>query len=203
MTRAHLITASIVGVIVLPLTFLLATAFADAETRRHHAPFVGLVGERDFTALLAEGVNRSGLHYYGSNRSAPDFALRDQSGRNWRLSDHRGKAIMMNVWSSTCQPCIDEMPKIERLAYLLNDREDVEIITVTTDPDWASIQHVFPRGTNLTVLFDPDKEIVEAMYGSRLFPETWFIDPKGIIRFRYDGSRDWSKPVVIDLIDSL
>jgi hypothetical protein len=39
-------------------------------------------------------------------------------------------------------------------------------------------------------------------FGTRLFPETWIIDPEGVIRLRIDGRRDWSHPVAIQVIES-
>jgi len=53
------------------------------------------------------------------------------------------------------------------------------------------------------VLLDPDAEIVTEKFGTKLFPETWFIDADGVIRARFDGERDWASPLVIDLAEGL
>jgi hypothetical protein len=52
------------------------------------------------------------------------------------------------------------------------------------------------------VLFDPDKSVVRGKFGTRLYPETWVIDPEGVIRVRIDGGRDWSAPIAIEMIES-
>jgi len=52
------------------------------------------------------------------------------------------------------------------------------------------------------VLFDPDKAVVRGKFGTRLYPETWVIDPEGVIRVRIDGGRDWASPVALEMIQS-
>ena len=54
------------------------------------------------------------------------------------------------------------------------------------------------------VLFDPDGEkVVMGKYGTHLFPETWLIDKRGVIRARFDGGRDWANAAVVELLDQL
>jgi hypothetical protein len=54
------------------------------------------------------------------------------------------------------------------------------------------------------ILFDPDGDgVVRAKFGTNLFPETWFIDKRGVIRARFDGGRDWANPAILELIDQL
>jgi hypothetical protein len=53
------------------------------------------------------------------------------------------------------------------------------------------------------VLVDPEGDVVRGKFGTKLFPETWFIDPKGVIRVRFDGPREWDGPLPIDLAKSL
>ena len=45
--------------------------------------------------------------------------------------------------------------------------------------------------------------VVGARYGTHLFPETWIIDKRGVIRARFDGAREWTNPLVINFVDSL
>jgi hypothetical protein len=50
------------------------------------------------------------------------------------------------------------------------------------------------------VLIDPDAAVVNGKFGTRLYPETWFLDPDGVIRARVDGARDWTNAMVLDVI---
>jgi hypothetical protein len=66
-----------------------------------------------------------------------------------------------------------------------------------------TLQTVLHDPPAFEVLFDPESTVVGSKYGTRLFPETWFIDKRGVIRTRFDGAREWSNPLVVDYIDSL
>ncbi len=145
--------------------------------------------------------------YAGRNRSAPDFELPDVDGNKVRLSRFRGKTVVLNFWTTTCQPCLEEMPSLADFAKVVQHRKDVVVLTVSTDATkdiaMSALQTLFhePR-VPFAVLLDPDSTVVRDKYGTHLFPETWIIDPKGIIRARFDGARDWSNAMVFDLIDS-
>jgi peroxiredoxin len=142
--------------------------------------------------------------YEGRNRIAPDFTLRDKDGRPVRLSDFRGRTVVLHFWSSTCPPCIDELQRsLPAFDELVHGRRDVALILVTTDPNWDSISTLVPEGLHAPILFDPQSAVVGGKYGTRLFPETWVIDPRGIIRARFDRTIEWDSPVFFDFLLSL
>src|SRR4029079_13453119 len=60
-------------------------------------------------------------NYAGRNRSAPDFELEDVNGGKVPLSDYRGKTVVLNFWTTTCQPCLEEMPSLAELAKVLKN----------------------------------------------------------------------------------
>ena len=185
-----------------PLAFLFAGAVAEGEARRREAPLRAMIGNAAFEAIAAGQNPPQG--YYGEDRTAPDFTLRDKDGRPWRLSDRRGKkVVVMNFWSITCGPCIEEMPSLDALDRVLRRRyDDVELVTVSTDAGHEAVASALPEGTRMTVHFDPERAIVRGRYGTRLYPETWIIDKRGLIRARVDGARDWSGPLALELIDA-
>lgn len=153
------------------------------------------------TALCAMRPN-----YAGRNLAAPDFELPDMSGNMVKLSSFRGKTVMLNFWTKTCDPCIEEMPSIADLAKISRVRNDFVVVTVSTDEgpdDVRDTLAVALEGEEIpfVVLFDPESEVVHDRYGTSLFPETWIIDPKGIIRARFDGARDWSDPLSVEVIE--
>jgi peroxiredoxin len=144
--------------------------------------------------------------YAGQNRLAPDFELEDTGGRKLKLSQLRGKTVVLNFWTTTCQPCLEEMPSLAELAKVLRPRKDVVVLTVSTDASkdiaLSAMKTVLREKAPFAVLMDPEADVVREKYGTQLFPETWIIDPKGVIRARFDGARDWSNAMVLDLIDS-
>ncbi len=198
MTRRELIATVIVAAIAFPLLFVFAGAVVDAHARATEAPFRAMLGNARFEALMD---GKGGVpHYLGASLLAPDFNLPAQSGGEWKLSDHRGKVIVMNFWTVTCRPCIQEMPTIELLADITKDWGDVEVVAVSTDRNWAEVEAIIPRNSRITSLLDAERKVVTDAFGTKLFPETWVIDKNGLVRFRFDGAFDWASPVALDLI---
>jgi peroxiredoxin len=195
----ELFAALVVLLIGMPLVFVFARAMADGETRRREGPLRAMLGDAAFEAL-SRG-EKTELNYLGDGLTAPDFTLTDQDGKPWRLQDHRGKIVVMNFWTITCQPCVEEMPSLVTLADIAARRTDIEVVAVSTDKDWKAVAPIFPPRSRLRVLFDPERKIVNGKYGTRLFPETWIIDPGGVIRMRVDGGRDWASALSIEAID--
>jgi peroxiredoxin len=211
---------AVVLVIGAPLVYSLASAFADGEVRRREAPLRALVGS-DYDALLdGQGTAQNYLQRPPiptwlqifpqhqrrqdprDDRRVPDFSLPTTGGPAFRMRTQRGKVVVLNFWTSTCQPCMEEMPSIVALSQLIEDRDDIELVTITIDRDTHAIRSMVPRRSPLTVLLDPQNRVVRRLFGTRLFPETWVIDPRGVIRLRIDGPRDWSSPLVLDVLES-
>ena len=198
--RADLVALLITCALGLPLVYLMAAAYAEGEVRRHETPVRALLGAGPYEALREGHV--SDQHYMGNDRLAPDFSLPASDGTTFRLSDHRGKVIVLNFWTVTCQPCVEEMPSFTMLARMLEGRDDIELVTISVDSDWDTVRTVVPEDSPLMVLLDEDRSVVNDQFGTRLFPETWIIDGEGVIRLRVDGRRNWSDSIVIDVIES-
>lgn len=149
-------------------------------------------------------VRLLGPNYTGNNRLAPDFDLVDQHGNHHHLSDYRGRVLVLHFWSRTCEPCVDELQReIPAFDEIIRRRNDIALAMVTVDPNWESVAPLVPSNITTPVLFDPNRNVVSRRYGTRLFPETWVIDPRGVIRARFDHPLEWSSPTWIDYLASL
>lgn len=184
----------------IPLLFVFASAMKEAEHLRREAPLRAMLGGETFDAL-SRG-EKTELHYLGDGLLAPDFTLSDKNGKPWRLKDQRGKVVVMNFWSITCQPCVEEMPSFVNLSLLAKRRKDIEVVAVSTDKNWDAVAPIFPPNTHLRVLFDPERKVVKDKYGTKLYPETWVIDPGGVVRLRIDGPRDWGSALSLGAIET-
>jgi len=191
--------AAITLAIGIPLFVLFVQAVATGERRRVEAPLRAVLGNGIFEAL-SRG-QKTEQHYLGSTRRAPDFTLRDRFGKAFQLSEQRGRLVVMNFWTITCQPCVEELPSLEMLARAAESRDDITVVTVSTDSGWDAVKKILSRDTKLRILFDPERRVVTDKYGTRLFPETFIIDTNGIIRMRYDGARDWSDALTLQLLE--
>lgn len=163
----------------------------EAETRRRCAP----------TCLLRP-------NYAGYERKAPSFTLKDsKGGGNVSLESYKGKVVVLNFWTKTCGPCMEEMPEIADLARILKPMGDVAVVTVSTDETGEEAQQtlkaVLKEEAPFPILMDPDLKVVREKFGTSLYPETWIIDKDGIIRARFDGAREWSSATVVQLVEQI
>jgi peroxiredoxin len=199
MRREHL-AGVIVLLLGLPMVFGFGRAIVDGETQRREAPLRAILGDETFEKLERGETTEQG--YLGKTLTAPDFTLPDQDGKPWTLSKQRGKTVVINFWSITCQPCVEEMPSLIELEELSRRRGGIEVVTISTDKSWKEVGALFPPHNKLKVLFDPDRKVVKDKFGSKLYPETWVVDPRGVIRMRVDGPRDWSAAIALDAIQA-
>ena len=141
------------------------------------------------TAWCAGGCNRGALPPH-LDQVAPNFTLNDGE-RTVRLTDYRGKVVLLNLWWSNCGPCIEETPA---LVALHHERPDVAILGVSIDQDPRSYHRFLERfHVDYTTVLDPEQKVAK-MYGADGWPETYIIDRKGIIRRKVVGDPDWSDP---------
>lgn len=112
---------------------------------------------------------------------APDFVLKDVDGATVRLSDFRGKPVMVNFWASWCPPCKEEMPDIEK-SYQRHKGEGYVFLGVDMKEDVKTVKDFVTRyGYTWTFLLDPDSQAINTYFVSGV-PETFFIDRDGVIR---------------------
>jgi cytochrome c biogenesis protein CcmG, thiol:disulfide interchange protein DsbE len=116
----------------------------------------------------------------GVGKPAPDFTLSTLDGKTVRLSDYRGKPVVLNFWASWCIPCREEFPLLRRT--LATHHDDFALIGVNTldniESDGRAFAHEqradWPSG------FDPDS-VVARGYGVNDLPQTFFIDRDGVV----------------------
>jgi peroxiredoxin len=182
-----------------PLLAAFSAAFADGHRRHVELPFRAILGDARFDAIMR---GEGGFpHYLGREKRAPDFALPDRFGKTFELSKHRGRVVVMNFWSITCPPCVEEMPSFEALSEIAQKYGDVDVVAISADEGWDAVRTVLSPTSKVIHLFDPERAVLTDLYGTKLFPETWIVDRDGVVRFRYDGAFDWSNPVVLSMIE--
>jgi len=146
-------------------------------------------------------------NYANTNRTAPDFELPTLDGSTKKLSDYRGKVVILNFWTKTCRPCLEEMPSLADFATVVQANPDMVLLTVTTDESPAdardTLLSVLNREAPFVTFVDAENKFVSERYGTKLYPETWFIDKEGVIRARFDGARDWMNPLHLEFAESL
>jgi peroxiredoxin len=118
----------------------------------------------------------------GAPRQAPDFTLQSLDGRTMRLSDLRGKVVVLNFWATWCAPCRVEMPWLVELSRQYR-AQGVEAVGVSMDdPGQEHEVAKFARERNVdyTILLG-NNAVGDAYGGARFLPQTFFIDRDGRI----------------------
>ncbi len=134
---------------------------------------------------------------------APDFTVADLSGNTMKLSDQRGKVVLLNFWGTWCPPCRDEAPSLARLNAAMSGKNFV-MVAVALDKDGKKAVEAFfmKYGNQLPAYPDPAGDVARK-YGIALVPETFIIDRQGVVRKVVHGPYDWDSPELIGLIDNL
>ncbi|MEZ4445875.1 MAG: TlpA disulfide reductase family protein [Polyangiaceae bacterium] len=146
--------------------------------------------------------------YAAHERRVPDFTLPDAQGRSVTFSSFLGKKpVVLNFWTKTCKPCLEEMPALQELAGIVKS-EGIEVVTICTDEGPEAVADTLKvvlegQEPAFTILYDPESTVVSDRFGTELFPETWLIDAKGVIRARIDGPKNWSSAIALEVLESL
>lgn len=132
-----------------------------------------------------------------------DFTLPDLQGRQVQLSALRGQVVFINVWTTWCQPCVEEMPTIEKLHGLMAPR-GLRILAVNMDALGEQVVRPFVAKYRLTfpVLLDP-KSRIERLYATKGVPESFLVDKRGVLVEKVVGPRDWAHPQVVAMFERL
>lgn len=111
---------------------------------------------------------------------APDFEIKMTDGEIFRLSDHRGKVVFLNIWATWCGPCVSEMPDIEKLANAYP--EELVVIGVSCDDDaYDVVKFIQANGYTYNIAVDKTMEVSGMLYPSYAIPNSIFIDPNGVV----------------------
>ena len=133
---------------------------------------------------------------------APDFTVQDAQ-RTVSLHDLRGKVVVLNFWATWCPPCIEEMPSLVEMQRQLGNKVTVLAVSTDSDEDAEKYQR-FLRDRNVELLTVRDgAQKSNALYGTFKFPETYIIDDRGIIRRKFIGAVQWTKPEIIAYLTEL
>jgi thiol-disulfide isomerase/thioredoxin len=135
--------------------------------------------------------------------AAPDIKLIDISKNTLRLSELRGSVVFVNFWASWCEPCIEEIPSIEKLYRNLSGNTQFKMITVLfRDDEKRIVQYLKERGYTFPVYLDPDNSGAR-QFGITGVPETFIIDKKGFLREKVIGPAEWDSEQAVNLLTKL
>lgn len=134
---------------------------------------------------------------------APEVAFTGIDGKPAGLADLRGKPAVVNLWATWCQPCLREMPSLERLQEKLGDK--LTIAAVSQDRGGETVVKPFLAKLGLDkvrVYLDPKSEVGKA-FGVRGLPTSIVLDAEGREVGRVEGAADWDSDKMLAVLDPL
>ena len=133
--------------------------------------------------------------------NAPNTVFYDGSGNKHRLTDLRGKSIVLNLWATWCKPCILEMPQLNHLKSLLNE-EDIVVLAISQDRQGAPIVKKFLKANklyNLDAFIDKGGKLIRALR-ARGLPTTILFNKENQEIGRVLGIAEWDAPEAVTFI---
>jgi thiol-disulfide isomerase/thioredoxin len=131
--------------------------------------------------------------------SLRDATLQGLNGSPRKLSEFRGKPLIINMWASWCGPCRAEMASLERLAWL-DPAGQFTVIGISTD-DYPEQAMTLLKKSNATISqFIDSKLQMENMLGATRLPLTVLIDANGRVLDKIYGAQEWDDPKSLRMI---
>ncbi|MDQ6609572.1 MAG: TlpA family protein disulfide reductase, partial [Bacteroidota bacterium] len=171
---------------------------ASGNSQEQWTKYVSDIEERAYNKLKAELVKAM------INLPAPEFALKDMSGKEVALSSLKGKIVVVDFWATWCGPCIASFPGMQMVLNKYKDNPDVVFLFIDT---WENDSNRIQKVTDFIaknkypfhVLYDDAKAkegndfVVVQNFGVEGIPTKFVIDRNSNIRFKavgFSGSAD-------------
>ncbi|NLU70260.1 TlpA disulfide reductase family protein [Streptomyces sp. HNM0574] len=149
----------------------------------------GDTGSSSGQTKFVQGTGQITKAKAGERQAAPDISGKSVEGKNLKLSDYKGKVVVLNVWGSWCAPCRAEAPNLAKVAKETEDK-DVQFIGINTrDLDKANAR-AFERnyGVDYPSFYDPSGKLIlkfpDNSLSPQAIPSTLILDRDGKIAVR-------------------
>jgi cytochrome c biogenesis protein CcmG, thiol:disulfide interchange protein DsbE len=133
---------------------------------------------------------------------APDFSIKADNGRTVTARDFGGKLLILNFWATWCQPCVQEVPSLDRLQQALGSKGLV-VLGVSEDKDPQAYRDFLER-FHVTYMTARDPAVtIKPRYGTVQIPESYLISSNGKVVEKIVGEANWSSPQMLEHVQSL
>ncbi len=155
-------------------------------------------------ALSAAAAPPQTLTPVADKKTAPDMALELVDGGKLKLSDLRGKVVVVNFWATWCPPCRREMPSLERLKGLMKGKA-LEIVAINAgegEDEISEFREAIKPALTFTIALDRNAQALKAFSIAGL-PTTYVIDRQGQVVYRALGGRIFDDPAIVGTLMAL
>jgi thiol-disulfide isomerase/thioredoxin len=166
------------------------------------APAPAAEAPAGFGKALATGTLAAFL-VHREPKPLPDIAFADGAGKPLKLSDWKGRVVLINLWATWCAPCRKEMPDLAKLQQELGS-DQFEVVAISVDRKGAEASSAFLKETGADVLklyVEPTTKIVSELQSAGL-PATILVDRQGRELGRLLGPAHWASPEAVALVQA-
>ncbi len=139
-------------------------------------PLAPVVAVNESNAGVTVSLDKAGAANLG--QTAPDFTLKTPDGQTMRLSDLKGRPVMVNFWATWCAPCAIEMPALEETYRKYKDQGLVVLAVNQAETPDKVAQYMHDHSLTFPTVLDTDTSIAQ-LYRVTGYPTTWLIDRQG------------------------
>lgn len=135
----------------------------------------------------------------------PDFQAYDLNGNQWNREDLKGKYALINLWATSCGPCVSELPHFQELYNEMKNEADLKVLSFNVDDDVGLVKPFMEKnGYTFPVILAGDTFLFQMKEPA--IPQLILVDPEGNIRayqVGFGGSPDEWKKQILDMIQSV
>jgi peroxiredoxin len=167
------------------------------------APAPTMVRSRPGKVLpLTEAIKELDLIRPSRPKAAEEFTLPTPGGGTFKLSEHRGKVVMVNFWATWCPPCLEEMPAMERL-YRQHKDAGFTLVAVSVDADPKKVTpFVTEHKLTFPIGLDPKMGLANG-YAVRALPSSFIVGRDGNLEALAIGPRHWDSDAAHSLVEGM
>jgi thiol-disulfide isomerase/thioredoxin len=134
---------------------------------------------------------------------APEMSFDGLDGKPVSLADFKGKLVILNLWATWCQPCLKEMPSLEKLEARLGPA--LVVLAVSEDRGGVAVVKPFLAKLDLDKLrigLDPKSAAIHALH-ARGLPTSLVIDADGTVLGKVEGGAEWDSAQMVAVLTKL
>ncbi|PAW95356.1 hypothetical protein CKK33_18370 [Mucilaginibacter sp. MD40] len=135
-------------------------------------------------------------------KDVPSFILKDKNGKRIKLTELKGKILLINFWATWCAPCREEMPGLDKLYRHFKDDKNVIFITVDMDHNLQKSLAFMSSNRLMLPVYVAESRIPADFIGDAI-PTTVILDQSGKIVFKQEGGLDFNDENFIKYLKSL
>jgi thiol-disulfide isomerase/thioredoxin len=133
------------------------------------------------------------------SRPAPDLMLASLDGKSQKLSELRGRPILLHFWATWCPPCRAELPSLLQLGRELSDAGKLRLVAVSLDTEWKQVHDFFEGAIPAEIVLE-SSGLSQRNYDLATLPDTYLLSADGTLQARFGGARDWQTQAARDAL---